>query len=121
MSREYPVISINEYTGLVAERTLPEEADATEKDFINCFHFQSEPSRPHGMPFRFMVQQGEAFIDTKKRLEKRTGLKGKSFEKIKFALVRRPYSKVHYLLDGMISLRPIYLRYAAFAMYTDPL
>lgn len=48
-----------------------------------------------------MLFQGEKFIDTKKRLEKRTGLKGKSFEKIKFAIVRRPYSnKVHYLQDG---------------------
>lgn len=48
-----------------------------------------------------MLLQGEKFLDTKKRLEKRTGLKGKSFEKIKFAIVRRPYSnKVHYLQDG---------------------
>ncbi|CAN8095307.1 unnamed protein product [Discula destructiva] len=99
MSREYPVISINEYTNLLAERIAPEEADATEKDFINCFHFQNEASRPHGVPFRFLVIEGEKFIDTRKRLEKRTGLKGKSFEKIKFALVRRPYSKTHYLQD----------------------
>lgn len=41
------------------------------------------------------------FADTKKRLEKRTGLKGKSFEKIKFAVVRRAnYSKPQYLTDG---------------------
>lgn len=100
MSREYPVISINEYTTLLAERTLPEEADATDKEYINCFHFQNEATRPHGIPFRFLMVPGEIFVDTKKRLEKRTGLKGKSFEKIKFALVRRPYSKVHYLQDG---------------------
>lgn len=55
MAREYPVISINEYTGLVAERMSPEEAEATDKDFINCFHFQNEPTRPHGMPFKFLV------------------------------------------------------------------
>lgn len=48
------------------------------------------------------MKQGEKFSDTKKRLEKRTGLKGKSFEKIKFAVVKRSaYSKVHYLSDGM--------------------
>lgn len=100
MSREYPVISINEYTTLLAERIAPEEAEATDKEYINCFHFQNEATRPHGIPFRFLVVPGEAFVDTRKRLEKRTGLKGKSFEKIKFALVRRPYSKVHYLQDG---------------------
>lgn len=45
--------------------------------------------------------KGEKFVDTKKRLEKRTGLKGKSFEKIKFAVVRRAnYSKPQYLEDG---------------------
>lgn len=100
MSREYPVISINEYTHLLAERIFPEEADATDRDYINCFHFQNEASRPHGIPFRFLLVEGEKFVDTRKRLEKRTGLKGKSFEKIKFALVRRPYSKTHYLQDG---------------------
>lgn len=57
MSREYPVISINEYTLLVAERMSPEEAEATEKEFINCFHFQNEPSRVHGMPFRFLLKE----------------------------------------------------------------
>jgi len=46
--------------------------------------------------------QGESFADTKKRLEKRTGIKGKSFEKIKIAVVRRSnYSKPQYLNDGM--------------------
>lgn len=103
MSREYPVISINEYTLLVAERMSPEEAEATDKEFINCFHFQNEPSRVHGMPFRFLLKEGETFADTKKRLERRTGLKGKSFEKIKFAVVRRSaYSKVHYLQDDEV-------------------
>jgi ubiquitin carboxyl-terminal hydrolase 7 len=48
--------------------------------------------------------QGEKFADTKKRLEKRTGLKGKSFEKIKFAVVRRAnYSKPQYLNDGRVT------------------
>lgn len=100
MSREYPVISINDYTQLLAERISLEEADAVDKEYINCFHFQNEASRPHGIPFRFLKVQGEKFVDTRKRLEKRTGLKGKSFEKIKFALVRRPYSKTYYFQDG---------------------
>lgn len=45
--------------------------------------------------------QDEPFSETKKRLEKRTGIKGKAFEKIKFALVRR-YGKLTYLVDGKI-------------------
>lgn len=49
--------------------------------------------------------KGEKFGDTKKRLEKRTGIKGKSFEKIKFAIARRAnYSKPQYLNDGSSTL-----------------
>jgi ubiquitin carboxyl-terminal hydrolase 7 len=48
--------------------------------------------------------QDEKFSDTKKRLEKRTGMKGKNFEKIKFAVVKRSsYSKPTYLTDGNYS------------------
>lgn len=48
-----------------------------------------------------LSKKDEPFSDTKKRLEKRTGLKGKSFEKIKFAVVRRAhYSRPQYLGDG---------------------
>lgn len=57
MSREYPVISLNEFTVLVAERTLPEETEATDKEYIQCFHFQTEPSRVHGMPFKFLLKE----------------------------------------------------------------
>lgn len=59
------------------------------------------------MPFRFLLKEGERFEETKKRLEKRTGLKGKSFEKIKFAVVRRAqFSRPQYLVDGELSFLP---------------
>lgn len=55
--------------------------------------------------FYLRNNQGEKFVDTKKRLEKRTGIKGKSFEKIKFAIARRAnYSKPQYLNDGSSTL-----------------
>ncbi|KAH8888720.1 ubiquitin carboxyl-terminal hydrolase [Thozetella sp. PMI_491] len=103
LERNYPVISINDYTNVVAERIPEEELEAPSNMLINVFHFQSEPSRAHGMPFRFLLKEGETFADTKKRLEKRTGIKGKSFEKIKFAVVRRAqYSRPQYLNDDDI-------------------
>lgn len=124
LARDYQVISITDYSTMIAERVpeenLPDEADG---HLIQCFHFQGEPNKAHGIPFRFRLIpvrsfsfgvrfyflkyiQGEKFIDTKKRLEKRTGFKGKNFEKIKFALVKRAsYSKPLYLSDGT-SLRP---------------
>lgn len=46
--------------------------------------------------------QGELFRETKERLSKRIGLKGKQFEKIKFVIIHRSaYSKPTYLTDGM--------------------
>jgi ubiquitin carboxyl-terminal hydrolase 7 len=45
--------------------------------------------------------KGEIFKQTKERLSKRTGLKGKRFEKIKFAVVQRLHpSNPRYLEDG---------------------
>lgn len=101
LERSYPVISINDYSTVIAERIPAEEADAEEKELISVFQFHGEPSKAHGIPFRFLLKEGEVFSETKKRLEKRTGLKGKSFEKIKFAVVRRAhFSRPQYLNDG---------------------
>jgi len=57
LSREYPVISINDYTRLVAERIPDEEIDADDGAFIQVFHFQNEPSKIHGTPFRFLLKE----------------------------------------------------------------
>ncbi|KAI1342225.1 hypothetical protein F5Y15DRAFT_406316 [Xylariaceae sp. FL0016] len=97
----YPVISINDYTDVVAERVPEEELDADERDFIKVVHFYNEPTRLHGVPFKFLLKEGEPFAETKKRLEKRTGLKGKSFEIIKFALLGS-YSKPRYINDDTV-------------------
>ncbi|KAH9909870.1 hypothetical protein F4778DRAFT_713206 [Xylariomycetidae sp. FL2044] len=97
----YAVLGINDYVDVVAERVPDEELDADERDFIKVQQFQTEPSRAHGIPFRFLLKEGEPFSETKKRLEKRTGIKGKAFEKIKFAVLRR-YQKPQYLNDDDI-------------------
>mgnify|MGYP001111307224 FL=1 len=56
------------------------------------------------------MRQGEIFKETKQRLSKRTGIKGKQFEKIKFAVVPRlVYSNPRYLEDGKVAYR-CYLR-----------
>ena len=45
--------------------------------------------------------QDELFKDTKMRLSKRIGIKGKQFDKIKFAIIQRSiYAKPAYLNDG---------------------
>ena len=108
LERNYPVISINDYTTVIAERMPAEDAEVKEPtQFISVFQFHGEPSRAHGIPFRFLLKEGERFAETRLRLEKRTGLKGKSFEKIKFAVVRRAqFSRQQYLTDGEPHIPP---------------
>jgi ubiquitin carboxyl-terminal hydrolase 7 len=108
--RNHSVISITDYVQLVAERIPKEDVDAQQNELIHAFHFQGEPSKTHGIPFEFRIMENEKFANTKKRLEKRTGLKGKNFEKIKFAIIRKgSYSKPTYLADGKPQSTKFYL------------
>ena len=64
LERDYPVISINDYTSVVAERIPEEEVGITDPNqFISVIHFQNEPSRLHGVPFRFLLKEVSAFED----------------------------------------------------------
>jgi ubiquitin carboxyl-terminal hydrolase 7 len=102
LKSNYNVAGINEYVSLFAEEMPEEEREAAETDSsIYAMHFNKEPTKTHGVPFKFMLKKDETFKDTKARLEKRTGIKGKAFEKIKFAVVPRiSYSRPIYLNDG---------------------
>ena len=99
---DFNVTGVNEFVTLYAEKIPDEEFSATDEDrAIYCFHFDKEPSKPHGVPFKFILKPSEQFKETRERLGKRTGLKGKLLEKIKFALVSRStYSKPRYLEDN---------------------
>lgn len=57
--REKGALSIHEFTTLYAEK-IPEEELAIDTEagdsIITCFHFDKEPSKPHGIPFVFPVK-----------------------------------------------------------------
>ncbi|TID22675.1 ubiquitin carboxyl-terminal hydrolase 21 [Venturia nashicola] len=103
----YPVANLNEFIQLYAEPT-PEgeflgEIDEENEYLVPALHFDKEPSKTHGVPFLFLMKKGEVFKDTKERLSKRTGIKGKALERIKFAVVpRSSYAKADYLTDDDI-------------------
>jgi ubiquitin carboxyl-terminal hydrolase 7 len=102
LSEDLNITAVDEFVTLYAERIPDEEINATDSDrAIYCFHFDKEPTKQHGVPFKFVLKPGEPLKDTRERLGKRTGLKGKLLEKIKFAIVSRgTYSKPRYLEDG---------------------
>jgi len=77
-----------------AEEVPPEEVRRSEDDkYIQVYHFSKEPTRAHGIPFKFLVKRDEMFADTKKRLQARTGINDKDWAKVKFAFV--PSSQYH--------------------------
>lgn len=98
---DFNVVGVNEFTTLYAENIPEEELNASDDDrFIYSYHFDKESNKPHGVPFKFMLKPGEPLKDTKARISKRTGIKGKLLQQIKFALISRTlYAKPKYLED----------------------
>ncbi|PNS16491.1 hypothetical protein CAC42_225 [Sphaceloma murrayae] len=97
-----PVANINEFCTIYAEVTPEDQASIAEDspDRLTCaFHYEKDPSKTHNVPFVFLLKEGEIFKETKERLSKRTGIKGKAFEKIKFAVIR----------GGQAYARPVYV------------
>lgn len=68
LSPNYPVLSINDYVDVIAERVPEEEVDAPEADFIKVIHFQNDPSRVHGIPFKFLLQNVSVFSNDIRRV-----------------------------------------------------
>ena len=105
LPHSHGVIALNEFMTVYAER-IPEEEKELDKEkgdrLIYCFHFEKEPSKSHAVPFIFMLKEGEAFKETKERVSKRTGIKGKQFEKIRFAVIKggQNYSRPVWIEDG---------------------
>ncbi|KAM0723899.1 hypothetical protein Q7P37_000889 [Cladosporium fusiforme] len=103
----HSVVALNEFLSIYAER-IPEEEQQidTEKGDrpLWCFHFEKEPSKHHSIPFIFALKEGEVFKETKERLSKRTGIKGKNFEKVRFAVVKggQNYSRPVWVEDDDI-------------------
>lgn len=57
LSREASVATTSDYGQLVAERVPQDEIGVDPGEMINVYHFQGEPNKPHGIPFRFLIKQ----------------------------------------------------------------
>ena len=57
LSRDHPVLSVNDYVQLYAERIPEEEISTAPEDLeiIPVIHFQNEPAKAHGVPFKFRI------------------------------------------------------------------
>lgn len=101
------VIALNEFMTIYAERIPEEEKELDESKgdrLLYCCHFEKDPAKSHGVPFIFLMKDGEVFKETKERISKRTGIKGKNLEKIKFAIIKggQTYSRPVWIEDDDI-------------------
>jgi ubiquitin carboxyl-terminal hydrolase 7 len=97
LSPDHSILSLYDYTQIFVA-PFPEEESLKK---ILVFHYDKEPSKPHGVPFQFSLKEGEPFSETKQRLSDFTKIKGKQLDKIKFTLVTKtPYSKIDLVEDG---------------------
>ena len=57
LTHDYNVASITDFVILYAESIPEDEQTATQEDrLISAFHFDKEPNKPHGVPFKFVIK-----------------------------------------------------------------
>lgn len=80
----HPVVSIQDFMNIYAEIVTDADLRQSESDReVSVMHFQREPSRAHGIPFRFILREGEYWSDCKARIKAKTHYKEEDFKKIK--------------------------------------
>ncbi|PKB96417.1 hypothetical protein RhiirA5_506961 [Rhizophagus irregularis] len=101
-----PIERIHEYATLYAEEIPQDEVHADQNDrTIQVYHFTINPIRIHGIPFKFVIKNGETLGNTKVRLRHRLGMSKIEFLKVKIAIVPGiSYAKPEYLEDDDIIL-----------------
>ncbi|KAJ3105715.1 hypothetical protein HDU97_007692 [Phlyctochytrium planicorne] len=96
------ISTIGDFSTLYIEEIPLEEleADLSGGDrAVNVHHFTKEPTRGHGVPFKFVLKQGEMFSKTKERIQHKIGMADKDFAKAKFFIVPGGFGKIRPVED----------------------
>ncbi|KAG1172248.1 hypothetical protein G6F70_001903 [Rhizopus microsporus] len=95
-SLEQPVDNVaTEKNAIVYAEPIPKDELEMNLDtdrLVQVVHYHNKPTELHSAPFRFVAIKGETFEETKKRLQKRTGLGDMDWKKVKFTVIRNIYS-----------------------------
>ncbi|EXX70710.1 Ubp15p [Rhizophagus irregularis DAOM 197198w] len=97
---------IQEFMTLYAEEIPQDELLANSNDqIIQVYHFIKDPIQTHGIPFKFVIKNGETLTDIKIRLQLRLGMNKIEFSRIRIAIISEiTYEKPEYLEDDDIIL-----------------
>ncbi|CAB4444830.1 unnamed protein product [Rhizophagus irregularis] len=101
-----PIERIQEHATLYAEEIPHDEIYANQNDrTIQVYHFTKDPLCLHGIPFKFVIKNGETLADTKVRLRHRLGMSEIDFLKVNIAIMpRTSYAISTYLFGDDIIL-----------------
>ncbi|KAI8618550.1 cysteine proteinase [Chytriomyces sp. MP71] len=92
--------AVNSNSLLVIEELIAEDKLSKGDAHVHVFHFNSHPSRSHGIPFKFALRKGEAFSSTKERLLSKAGLLDvKEASKAKFFIIPSGFAKPIEVVD----------------------
>ncbi|KAI9264786.1 hypothetical protein BY458DRAFT_587512 [Sporodiniella umbellata] len=95
-SLEQPIdnVAVEENTTVYAEPISSDELsmDLDADRLVNVVHYHHSPDVLHSIPFRFVAIKGETFNETKKRLQKRTGMGDMEWKKVKFTILRNVHT-----------------------------
>ncbi|PKY40515.1 hypothetical protein RhiirA4_494323 [Rhizophagus irregularis] len=97
---------IQEFMTLYAEEIPQDELLADSHDqIIQVYHFTKDPIQTHGIPFKFVIKNGETLAGTKDRLQLRLCMNKTEFARIRIAIVSEfTYKKLEYLENDDIIL-----------------
>ncbi|KAI8854157.1 cysteine proteinase [Chytridium lagenaria] len=98
------ISTIGDFSTLYVEETPMEELNTFKEGdkMVHLVHFNKEPARGHGVPFKFVLRQGEMFSATKERIRARMAMNEKDFAKAKFYIVVGGFGRPKPVEDGDI-------------------
>ncbi|ORX47578.1 cysteine proteinase [Piromyces finnis] len=72
---------------IYVEEIPEDQLNAQIQECIQVIHFKNDISNYHSVPFLLKLNEGEKFIDTKKRIQKSIGMSDKEFAKVKICFI----------------------------------
>ncbi|KAJ3218779.1 hypothetical protein HDU67_004027 [Dinochytrium kinnereticum] len=98
------ISTIGDFSSLYVEEVPMDELKplAEGDKAVNVCHFNREPARGHGIPFKFVLRHGEMFSATKEKIREKIGMNEKDFAKVKFFIVPGGFGKPKPIEDGDI-------------------
>jgi len=87
-SDEMDINTLNSYSQeIYVEEISEDQLNTPVEDCVQVVHFKNDISNYHSVPFLLKLNEGEKFIDFKKKIQKSIGMHDKEFAKVKICVI----------------------------------